>query len=549
MDFAKQVYVKTAAGEEAMRQTTRVVQRNLRMVLVQVDGKLSAEQLSEKIGNPKLVEKALRELEAGGFISPFVGQQPSLTAPTPALAEKQSGAGRVEPHLGDRPLASVAVQSPSSASVQLSAAPNFGRLSLPQRQKMTPAGESTLRKKHPLRWLRSLMVGGLLLLLLSLIVLLLYPYDNFRSAFEERASQYVQQSVRIGRIEFDLTPRPALVLRDVSLGAGNYPEIAEIRIPRPWELWGQKNGVHFSRLELLRVRLRVDQVLSLAFLNAPETGSPVRIDQLRVGALEVEAGGLIIGGLNGDFYLGSDGMERAVLSTADRNLNVELRPIQGGMRVLADAYGWQSGEGGLRFDTLQVDGLLQPGFLRLERVDARLLGGGLQGSGLLEWGDGLRLLGDAKLNYLAPRQVTAHFAPNLKLDGEMTGSLHLAAESRTPDTLLDNMTATLDFDLLRGVLFGVDLGEAARRDGLDVRGGATKFDRLHGKLSVQGEQIRLRDMQINAGIFSAQGQANADRKGNIDGFAVVAINSSSAPIRTNVLVRGRLPDLLSSSRK
>src|SRR5574343_884591 len=66
------VYAITPTGDEAVRQSTRVVQRNLRMVLVQVDGKMSVAELSEKIGNPRLVQNALRELEEGGFIAPTI---------------------------------------------------------------------------------------------------------------------------------------------------------------------------------------------------------------------------------------------------------------------------------------------------------------------------------------------------------------------------------------------------------------------------------------------------------------------------------------------
>ena len=63
---ANLIYAKTPIGDEAVRQSTRVVQRNLRMVLVQVDGKMSVEELSNKIGNSRLVHAALRELEEGG---------------------------------------------------------------------------------------------------------------------------------------------------------------------------------------------------------------------------------------------------------------------------------------------------------------------------------------------------------------------------------------------------------------------------------------------------------------------------------------------------
>ena len=64
------IYAKTPIGDEAVRQSTRVVQRNLRMVLVQVDGKLSVAELGAKIGDARMVENALRELEEGGYIAP-----------------------------------------------------------------------------------------------------------------------------------------------------------------------------------------------------------------------------------------------------------------------------------------------------------------------------------------------------------------------------------------------------------------------------------------------------------------------------------------------
>ena len=62
------VYVKTPTGDEAVRQSTHVVQRNLRMVLVQVDGKLSVAELAGKIGNVQLVEDALWKLEEGASL-------------------------------------------------------------------------------------------------------------------------------------------------------------------------------------------------------------------------------------------------------------------------------------------------------------------------------------------------------------------------------------------------------------------------------------------------------------------------------------------------
>lgn len=62
------IYAKTASGEEAMLQRTRVVQRNVRMVLILVDGNATVAELCDKTGNVQLTQNALLELEDDGFI-------------------------------------------------------------------------------------------------------------------------------------------------------------------------------------------------------------------------------------------------------------------------------------------------------------------------------------------------------------------------------------------------------------------------------------------------------------------------------------------------
>ena len=72
------IYAKTASGEEAMKKRTRVMQRNVRMVLILVDGKSTVADLCLKTGNPQLTEYALGELERGGFVEPRIVQDLSL---------------------------------------------------------------------------------------------------------------------------------------------------------------------------------------------------------------------------------------------------------------------------------------------------------------------------------------------------------------------------------------------------------------------------------------------------------------------------------------
>jgi hypothetical protein len=62
------VFARTASGEEAMLQRTRVVQRNIRMVLILVDGNATVTELCDKTGNAQITQNALLELESDGFI-------------------------------------------------------------------------------------------------------------------------------------------------------------------------------------------------------------------------------------------------------------------------------------------------------------------------------------------------------------------------------------------------------------------------------------------------------------------------------------------------
>ncbi len=84
---ANLIYEKTAAGEEAVRQRTRVVQRNTRMVLILVDSKSTVGELCEKTGNVQLVETALMDLERDGLIAPKLAQD-SVWEQSKKLAEE-----------------------------------------------------------------------------------------------------------------------------------------------------------------------------------------------------------------------------------------------------------------------------------------------------------------------------------------------------------------------------------------------------------------------------------------------------------------------------
>lgn len=88
----EEIYAKTREGEEAVHQRTRLVQRNLRTVLILIDGKSSVRELISKSGSEDVLLAALEQLERDGFIRLVSGKSAA-----PVGVDASSMANYLEP--------------------------------------------------------------------------------------------------------------------------------------------------------------------------------------------------------------------------------------------------------------------------------------------------------------------------------------------------------------------------------------------------------------------------------------------------------------------
>jgi hypothetical protein len=160
------------------------------------------------------------------------------------------------------------------------------------------------------------------------------------------------------------------------------------------------------------------------------------------------------------------------------------------------------------------------------------------------------MAGDGTFSRLDSRKVSVAFAPSLKIDGDMSGTIRLRSNGRDWDSLWSNVEAVLSTEITRGALHGVDLGEAVRRSGGgEVRAGSTKFDRLRSTINVTPKQVVGRDVRMDAGMVTAVGQFNSGRNGQVDGNMAVTLQTSVSSQNASVRVFGTLPDLSATTRK
>ena len=515
------------------------------MLLVQVDGKLTIAELGTKLGDPKMVERSLRELEEGGFIAPIleavsVWQESKLRVDR-LKAAVVSGAST----LGSKSLTQI---DSDGASSNFS---SFGKpvLSANGRQvaEKAQASEESAAKpgRSRLIWV---LIGLVTSVLVAVSVLLFFPYTRFKPDIEAELARVWQLPVSVGDVRLNILPQPFLLLSNVRIGDGSESRIEKIRVFEPYSMLG--SGVHsLTRVEISGGRIATDHLMALA---TPGDGGQLRnkpktiVKTVAFDGLSIAAGQLVFGELVGEASFGNDGrIENASLRTVDRTLRIEAQATQEGALLAIEGVGWRpTDESALTLESVQAKGLLKKDKLVVQSFDMHALGGVLRGSWLLDWSNGLVMAGDATLERLDSRKVMVHFAPAVALEGELMGILRLRGAGKTWQSLWLNADASLDAFVLRGAFNGIDIGEAARRGpGAPVRAGTTRFDRLAVKISIDPRQVVGRDLSMNAELFAATGQFVVTRDRQVDSNLAVTMQGSAAVRTTPIKISGTLPNL------
>lgn len=559
------VYAKTPTGDEAVRQSTRVVQRNLRMVLVQVDGKTSVGELAGKIGNPRLVESALRELEEGGYIAPTIeavsvweeskkaAKAESMQQAAPAMSQFSV--------FGPKSLGTPDSKSDSAFGSNFS---SFGKPILPATGKAnaeTPKRSSGVdempepmfssARRPRLSW-RFAVLGFMVLLVTLLGALLVFPYERFKPSLEASLAQYLQTQVRIEGVGVAFFPTPQLKLTDVRIGNPADGSVAEVRISSPLSLLGNP-PFQISRVDVSGAALAANRFVAMPLLKGEVAGSGITIvRKIHIDHSQlILSDGLAFSDIYGEIRFGADGMvEKATFETNDRSLLVDARPGPLGIALNIEGRAWKPSGTAISFASLQAKGVLQKDRLLIQNIDTTFLGGILKGDWLLDWSNGLAMAGDGTLSRIDTRKLSAALVPSLKIEGDMSGSVRLRSTGRDWESLWGNSEGVLNTEITRGALYGVDLGEAARRNGVsDVRAGATKFDRLRSTITINPRQVVGRDVRMDAGMVTAVGQFISSRDGQVEGSMAVTLQTSVSSVHAPVRVFGTLPDLSATTRK
>ncbi len=574
------IYVKTASGEEAVRQRTRVVQRNTRMVLILVDGTSTVADLCQKTGNAQLVEAALQDLERDGLIAPKL-EQDSVWEQSRKLAEeiKAAAVTRLSREIPkEAPLVTpqvVSAQGPEPFSIAPASMAPFSTFgdAPPAPQPVAPPApppepEKTgwlagilagLRKRDDSASIAPIQRGGdktyislplavamgvTGFVVLVVLIFLLYPYDSHKPQIEATLSRLAGQPLRVASVQAELTPKPGIILASVSSGDGGDVHAARVRlVPEIFSLLGS-NPV-FSLVEIDGARLSAKALAAVPKGLAEAFGgnAAVSVKVVRFNELSVDFIGLPVGNLQSEIRPDDKGaVGPLAFHSVDRSLKATLKAQPGGFVVDIEALAWQpAAESRFRFDSLQGQ-LVWDGHQAVVRsLDARIFDGAILGTLTLDLQSGQPgIAGDISVKHMNVQRLADGLGFGRLYEGELAGSLRFGARAANWATLLPSATGEGVFAMNRGALGGFDLVEAVRRGRTPVRGGTTRYEQLGGNLKITPEAIRFTELSLSSGLLRAGGAIDLGQNASLSGRFDVEMRGSANVVRMPVSVSGDL---------
>lgn len=586
---ANLIYIKTPQGDEAVRQRTRVVQRNVRMVLILVDGYSTVGDLCAKTGNQKLTENALNELENAGLIELRL-EHDSIWAESKKVAEEIRSAviGKAAQPTGTPPPAPIPVLQTVVEPLPQAASPPEQAVVPPampgkQEQVFQSAEKTKKRVAKPViaAWAERARTGlvrcidslrsartsnetlkisprrgrksmaGLLfsvvaaLLLLGFLTLILFPYDRYLPEIETGFRQASGKDLKVGGLRLNFYPKPALVLQNVAVGHGSgkilvreiflQPELSSVFSTHKSVRNLILSGVSLTGTMLADLRDISDRI--------GRSGTNFRIKNLSFENTDVSFSGMGLEGLAGEASFSEAGEFKAIsLHSADRSLSVVLKPALRRVDVSLEGYSWRPVQGSpFLFDSLTLNGSLEGEKLVFGDIELRIFDGLVKGTAVFRGGGSPGLSGEIFFERINANRLSDALGIGAFLSGETAGRLTYAMQAASWAELFSSINGEGEFSTRRGSVRGIDMAEAVRRTSrVPVQGGVTSFETLSGKMRLSPDSYQFDALVLNSGLMQSTGNLSVGKEMALRGRMEMQMRGSVNQMRVPVTLGGSL---------
>ncbi len=341
------------------------------------------------------------------------------------------------------------------------------------------------------------------------------------------ASRALGVPVQIGAASYALEPLPVLQLKAVRIGNPDDVRVGTVSATPALSSWFG-DGVVFTRLELSDVRVKA-QALG-ALLRVSPSARVAGLPGIALTQVVLEIPGATLPPLAGRLEFGAAGAKFSLEDT-EKKLSLDLLPLGDGngkfelwatdARALSPA---------LPLTDLRVRGTASREQARIERFDARLHDGVVQGQGVLTWGEAWRFDGTVEATSL----TVAKLAP--AVEGRLKGSGRFAMQGADFGALFAAPGLDASFAVEQGLVSGFDLPRSLQAGA--VTPGTTSFNDLSGQAVLEQGRLKLRGLRLRAGVMNASG--NLDLAGGkvVDGRIAAELRIPAGFVRANFGVAG-----------
>jgi hypothetical protein len=383
-------------------------------------------------------------------------------------------------------------------------------------------------------WVRNTLIG---LGVISIVVgtggyVVLHTLDVRR--IEAIATSHLGEAVRISDMGFAVWPRPALVLRDVTVGAEGRFRAPTIRVaPNRALFFG--SGTKYSRIDIQGGVVAADFFWKHAGESVkpavPLSSSRIEFDDMTIvdpkwrftrlsASMTIKPSGQIQSMRIED----ENGATALILSpNGPQSAAVELT-----------ARSFQPKGSGISLASLTGNGTLTPQEFIIREFQAHASGTTVRGTGRLRIGQRWTLDGtlDAKAIDLAAA------APALFRNGTAIGQARYSTSGASLDALFGELSISGTAALDQGVITGVDFVRALQES--SATGGSSAYNNGQASFQWSGNRLVISSFRVGKHGVTAEGGASVDAEGRLAGRLAATSTMQEDPITGSFGLSGTL---------
>jgi len=361
------------------------------------------------------------------------------------------------------------------------------------------------------------ILGGLFALALVLVFVLplFWPMDEYISPIEQRLSERLGESVKVGGLKASLLPLPKLEIRQITVGSNQALAVASATLRfDPLTLFSPDKVIDETVLQGVVIDgQQLEKVMG--WLNGLNGNASFSLRQLNLQGVQIKTTSIALPQLKGSALFEGGEFARLVLHDETDKMHVDLKSVSGRLQI---AFGIRENSLPLlpqvKFSDFNARGEIMQGGMVFSELDAHAYNGIWSGSGKLSWGK--EWSAEARID--ARTMDLDKMLPQYGLAGEVFVNGDFSSRGASLSGLADALRLEATFEAKRGVINGIDMVETARLLSREhLVGGRTHFDQMNGSLLLENHVVRLRQIKISSGMLNASGSFDIANDGRLAG--------------------------------